>query len=221
MPTPSGAGSSYSHSTFARKKNWKCARPSCTELGTQVEQGDGMITAEVGNYLLSEEGFDLREDIASWLDWRGEEPPETDREITRGFVLLMRAAPPFRALVDYRLAKAKVVVGRRMAPKLPRPDSLFIAALSIGPRCRIQHGHSTWIMGTIGSDFTIRHNCTVGKHRGLPTIGNHVEMGTGSVIVGKVTIGDNVKIAPCVAITSDVPSNSTVRPMPYVITPRK
>jgi serine O-acetyltransferase len=180
-----------------------------------------MITPEVGNFLLSDDGLNLREDILSWLEWRGEEPPGTDREITQGFVVLMKSSPPFRALADYRLAKGKVVVGRRLVPKLLRPDSLFIAALSIGPRCRIQHGHSTWIMGTIGSDFTIRHNCTVGKHRGLPTIGDRVEMGTGSVIYGKVIIGDDVKIAPCVAINSDIPSNSVVRPAVNVIIQRK
>jgi len=180
-----------------------------------------MFPEEVVNFLMSDEGFSLREDITSWLEWRGGDHPCGKQEVIQGFESLMKSLPPFRALVDYRLARAKVVEGQRLLPKLARPDSLFIAALSIGPRCRIQHGHSTWIMGTIGSDFTIRHNCTVGKHRGLPTIGNNVEMGTGSVVYGKVTIGDNVKIAPCVSVNRDIPSDCVVTPAPFVIKPRK
>ncbi len=67
----------------------------------------------------------------------------------------------------------------------------------------------------IGENCNINHNVTIGRQnrgskKGSPTIGNFVWMGTGSVIVGKITIGDNVLIAPNSYVNFDVPSNSVV-----------
>lgn len=49
-----------------------------------------------------------------------------------------------------------------------------------------------------------------GARRGCPTIGNRVWIGTGAVLVGRITIGDNVLIAPNSFVSSDVPSDSIV-----------
>lgn len=67
----------------------------------------------------------------------------------------------------------------------------------------------------IGDNCNIAHLTTIGqanrgKSKGCPTIGNMVWMGTGSVIAGKITIGDNVLIAPNSFVNFDVPSNSLV-----------
>jgi len=67
----------------------------------------------------------------------------------------------------------------------------------IGKNCNISHGV------TIGQAYR-------GKLSGTPTIGNHVWIGTGSVIVGKVVIGSNVLIAPNSFVNIDVPDNSLV-----------
>ena len=50
-------------------------------------------------------------------------------------------------------------------------------------------------------------------------IGNKVWIGTNSVIVGKITIGDNVLIAPNSFVNFDVPSNSIVIGNPGKIIP--
>lgn len=68
---------------------------------------------------------------------------------------------------------------------------------------------------TIGEYCNINHNVTIGRQnrgekKGSPSIGNFVWIGTGSVIVGKITIGDNVLIAPNAYVNFDVPSNSLV-----------
>ena len=68
---------------------------------------------------------------------------------------------------------------------------------------------------TIGSNCNIAHNVTIGEVpfgvlRGVPTIGDKVWMGTGSVIVGKITIGSNVLIAPNALVNFNVPSNCMV-----------
>lgn len=65
----------------------------------------------------------------------------------------------------------------------------------------------------IGENCNIAHNTTIGqanrgKSKGTPTIGNYVWIGTGSVIVGGITIGDNVLIAPNSYINMDIPSNT-------------
>lgn len=67
----------------------------------------------------------------------------------------------------------------------------------------------------IGNNCNIAHNVTIGqtnrgKNKGTATIGDKVWIGTGSVIVGKINIGDNVLIAPNSYINYDIPSNSIV-----------
>lgn len=70
-------------------------------------------------------------------------------------------------------------------------------------------------MANIGKNCNIATGVTIGRENrgkriGAPTIGNSVWIGTNAVIVGKITIGDNVLIAPGAYINFDVPSNSIV-----------
>lgn len=65
----------------------------------------------------------------------------------------------------------------------------------------------------IGENCNIAHSITIGKtdrgeNKGVPIIGDFVWIGTGSVIVGKVKIGDNVLIAPNSFVNFDIPKNS-------------
>jgi len=60
-----------------------------------------------------------------------------------------------------------------------------------------------------------------GERSGCPTIGNRVWIGANAVVVGKVTIGDNVLIAPCAYVNVDVPDNSIVLGNPARIIPRE
>lgn len=67
----------------------------------------------------------------------------------------------------------------------------------------------------IGENCNIAHNTTIGqsnrgKKQGCPTIGNYVWIGTGAVIVGNISIGNNVLIAPNSYVNNNVPSNSIV-----------
>ena len=68
---------------------------------------------------------------------------------------------------------------------------------------------------TIGKNCNIAHNTTIGevsngKLKGYPTIGDYVWIGTGSVIVGNITIGNNVLIAPNAFVNINVPDDSLV-----------
>ena len=51
----------------------------------------------------------------------------------------------------------------------------------------------------------------------MPTIGDEVWIGVNTTIVGKVSIGDDVLIAPNAFVTCDIPSHSVVFGNPCII----
>lgn len=84
-------------------------------------------------------------------------------------------------------------------------------AVTIGSRLELAHGgfgvtiHDNTI---IGDDVIILHNVTIGN--GGTRIGNRVTLATGVVIIGAVTIGDDVTVGANSLIVDDVPANSIV-----------
>lgn len=56
-----------------------------------------------------------------------------------------------------------------------------------------------------------------GPRKGYPTIGDRVWVGVNAVIVGKVTIGDDVMIAPNSFVNIDIPSHPVVFGNPCII----
>jgi len=66
----------------------------------------------------------------------------------------------------------------------------------------------------IGENVTLRANVSITPYKGTPKIGNSVEIKTGAVIVGPVTIGDNAVIGANSVVMSSVPANATVFGMP-------
>ncbi len=59
-----------------------------------------------------------------------------------------------------------------------------------------------------------------GKRAGVPTVGDYCYIGKNAAIVGKITIGDDVLIAPCAYVNFDVPSHSIVLGNPGRIIPK-
>ena len=67
----------------------------------------------------------------------------------------------------------------------------------------------------VGDNCNIAQNVTIGMEnrgarRGCPVIGNHVWIGAGAVVVGHITVGDDILIAPNSFVNCDVPSHSVV-----------
>lgn len=67
----------------------------------------------------------------------------------------------------------------------------------------------------IGENVNIHKGATIGQQnrgikKGVPTIGNSVWIGINAVIVGKITIGNDVLIAPNAYVNFDVPDHSIV-----------
>lgn len=74
----------------------------------------------------------------------------------------------------------------------------------------------------IGNNVNLHKGCTIGrenrgKREGAPTIGNCVSIGINSTIVGKITIGSDVMIAPNSFVNFDVPDHSVVIGNPGII----
>jgi serine O-acetyltransferase len=70
-------------------------------------------------------------------------------------------------------------------------------------------------LAVIGNNLTINHGAVIGgsgrgKRMGFPVIGDNVYIGANAVVVGKITIGDNVLIAPLAHVNFDVPDNAVV-----------
>ena len=76
----------------------------------------------------------------------------------------------------------------------------------------------------IGRNFNISQGCLIGnaqgKRKGSPIIGDNVCMNANSIIIGNVTIGNNVLIAPGAFVNFDVPDNSIVIGNPGKVIPR-
>ncbi len=99
---------------------------------------------------------------------------------------------------------------------------------SIGPGLYLGHAFNITInpATVIGNNCNIHKGVTIGqenrgKRKGAPVIGNKVWIGVNATIVGKITIGDDVLIAPNSYVNRDIPSHSIVLGNPCIIKNRE
>lgn len=87
-------------------------------------------------------------------------------------------------------------------------------------------GHPTSITinakAVLGKNINIHKGVTIGgesrgERQGNPIIGDNVWIGIGAVIVGKITMGNDVLIAPNSYVNCDVPEHSVVFGNPCII----
>ncbi|MFC4308918.1 serine O-acetyltransferase [Steroidobacter flavus] len=85
----------------------------------------------------------------------------------------------------------------------------------VGPGLYIGHygGITVSSIAVIGRDCNLSQNITIGvsgagKKRGAPTIGDNVYIAPGARVVGKISIGHNVKIGANAVIHKDLPDNA-------------
>ena len=88
-------------------------------------------------------------------------------------------------------------------------------SVKIGYPLRLYHGtglvlHPATVMG---KNCVMRHCTTVGSKRekdDVPVFGDNVDIGSNSVILGRINIGDNSIIGAGSVVVDDVPPNSIV-----------
>lgn len=98
------------------------------------------------------------------------------------------------------------------------------AKTNIGPGLNLGHWGTVVINPKveIGKNCNIAHGVTLGqtnrgKNKGVPILKDDIWIGTNAVIVGGITIGNNVLIAPNSYVTQNVPDNSIVMGNPMQI----
>lgn len=84
----------------------------------------------------------------------------------------------------------------------------------------MHHGWATIVLAdnNIGRNFSVYQIVTVEYGKGSKlSIGNNVTIYTEAVVVGKITIGDNVRIAANSMVRKDIPAGSLVYGNPAVV----
>jgi serine O-acetyltransferase len=139
--------------------------------------------------------------------------------------------PGFHAIFWHRIIHILWNIGIPFIPRLFSEVNRLRTGVEIHPGATIgkgffiDHGMGVVIGETaeIGDNCVIFHNVTLGgtgKHKGKrhPTIGNNVFIGTGAILLGPLTIGDNARIgANTFLYMVDIPANCTVVGTPGVI----
>ena len=95
---------------------------------------------------------------------------------------------------------------------------------SIGKGFYLGHAFNITInpLAVIGDNVSVHKGVLIGisnrgKSKGVPTIGNRVWIGCNAVIVGNVSIGDDVLIAPNTYVNCSIPPHSVVFGNPCII----
>lgn len=135
---------------------------------------------------------------------------------------------PLHAIALHRLAHRLHVRRIPLIPRILQVMGRFWSGVEVHPgaevgqRLFIDHGTAVVIGATaaIGDDCVLFHNVTLGgtgRHDGRrhPSLGNNVFVGTGAILLGPISVGDNSKVgANSFIIMRDVPSDCTVVGVP-------
>ncbi len=142
----------------------------------------------------------------------------------KNIVEVLLCHTPLYAILFHRLIHPLYKIHIPILPRFLSQINRFFTGVEIhpgaeiGPGFFIDHGIGVVIGETtkIGKNCIIFHNVTLGgtgKHVGKrhPTIGDNVYIGTASILLGPIKVGNNVKIgANSFIIMHDVPDNATV-----------
>ncbi len=132
-----------------------------------------------------------------------------------------------RLLYSHQIRYMRIWRRNKLRPSLLNKARLYLYSrkygleisqhAKIGRGLYLGHPYGITVAGgtEIGNNCNLHKGCTIGrenrgKRKGVPTLGNCVSVGINSTIVGKITIGDDVLIAPNSYINFDVPSHSVV-----------
>ena len=104
-----------------------------------------------------------------------------------------------------------------------------ISPEGIGAGLHLPHPYNIIISdySRIGEGCTVFHNVTLGSNgkepieESAPILGDRVLVGTGSVLIGPVRIGDGAKIGAGAVVTKDVPRGATAIGVNKIILPSR
>jgi serine O-acetyltransferase len=152
----------------------------------------------------------------------------SDKEIESQLFSIIQLDTTIEAVFYYRLERA-IFLKDPDHPLLPFLANLMkmktgvdlYYSSEIGPGFNIQHGFDIVVgpRNKIGSNFIIHQGVTIGQgdvgsKEDFATIGDNVVIFSGAKIVGKVRVGNNVKIAANAVLVSDADSDSIYAGIP-------
>jgi serine O-acetyltransferase len=152
----------------------------------------------------------------------------------KNFLEILLLYQGLHALISHRMAYFFYRMRLFFIARLISQVSRFFTGIEIHPGAKIgkgffiDHGMGVVIGETavIGDNVLLYQGVTLGgtgieQGKRHPTIGNNVLIGTGAILLGPITVGDNVKIgANSYIFMHDVPSNTTVAGVPARIVKR-
>lgn len=150
---------------------------------------------------------DILADVEWWVECLKDEQLAALDTPTR-FAYFAGALPEFRTLLHYRLRGTSPLPLRLLMRRLYKgQEAVIFEPDSLGPACFIQHGIATLVAAkSIGSHFYLHQQVTIGftDQSGAPTIGDHVTVGAGALVLGDITLGDGAFIGAGAIVLDDV-----------------
>lgn len=137
----------------------------------------------------------------------------------KGFIYLLVFDKTFRNLFYYRIGGAKYLMWYWLKP---HPCFTLATDMKVDPGFQCVHPFASIINAdSIGKNFSVKHCVTVGNKVGgstnRPKIGDNVTIHCNAVVVGDITIGNNVVIGSGTVLTKSVPDNCEVVGNPAII----
>lgn len=117
----------------------------------------------------------------------------------------------------YLIRRKKTKIRTLFAMRVARKYGLEILSDDIGPGLYLGHAHNINVspLAKIGKNCNLNKGYTIGRENrgkriGAPTLGDGVWVGSNSMVVGNIHIGNDVLIAPNAYVNFDVPEHSIV-----------
>ncbi|MEO0929118.1 MAG: transferase [Pseudomonadota bacterium] len=128
----------------------------------------------------------------------------------------------WRMSVRSRVLRVPLTVIYRVMIKLGEwMGGIFLPyTVIVGRRVKLEHfGGMILVADRIGDDVVIRQNTTFGiatkdALQSRPKIGNRVDIGTGSVLIGGIEVGDDVVIGANAVVVRSLPSGVVAAGVP-------
>jgi len=136
---------------------------------------------------------------------------EKDFGLTFSLLYLLTFCKEYRNLFYYRTRPYSFLLNIFC----PQMSTLHLHSKQVGEGLVIVHGVASEIGAeSIGKNCTIYHQVTIGgaTNYGAPIIKDNVTIYAGAVIVGKITVGNNVVVGANATVFSNVPDDCTVLP---------